>query len=391
MIVRTLQKSLSQSRKSVLLLGPRQVGKSTLLKSLKPELEIDLSDESQFLRFSSDPDLLKSLVEESSARRILIDEVQRLPSILNTAQFLIDQSKSHSRPLQFLLSGSSAVKLRRKSTNFLPGRVLQFYLSGLCAQELNGKINLKKAFRCGFLPEPYLESDLKLTEKLLSSYASIYVKEEIQTEALVRNIQGFARFLFVLAAAAGQVFDFSKASSKAKVSRTSSIRFVEVLEETLIAERVSVFDRAESADTIRHPKIYFFDIGVLNGLLGNFEASADRLGSLMEHVVYNQIRNSAIAFDHPIKISFFRTRHGLEVDFVVEHKGKVWAIEVKSGDVRPSDLEPLIAFRDYFPEVHRCMVVSPTETRKRVINGIGIGSIEWMLSEMGWLSPKSKS
>jgi len=378
-----LKSTLRKTSKSILLLGPRQVGKSTLLRDLKPNMTIDLSQESDFLRFSIDPDLLTSLAEASQPKIIFIDEIQRIPSILNTAQFLLDQAKVEGKSLKFLFSGSSAAKLRRSSANFLPGRILQYNLSGLSANEVGGKINWKKALRFGFLPEPYLAKDSPETEKLLSSYASVYLREEIQNEALVRSIQGFARFLSVVGSNAGQVFDFSKASTKAKVSRTSSIRFVEILEDTLIAERLNVFDRAETADTIRHPKIYFFDVGVLNGLLNNFQASADRLRILTEHIVYNQIRNSAIAFDIPVRISYFRTRHGLEVDFIVELKQKVWAIEVKSGDVVRADLEPLKSFKKYFPQVHRSIVVSDSETKKRSIDGIEIGPLEWLLDEMG--------
>ena len=136
-----------------------------------------------------------------------------------------------------------------------------------------------------------------------------------------------------------------------------------------------------SASIIRHPKIFFFDVGVLNGLLNNFVVSADRKGMLLEHLVYNQIRNSALAQDKDIEIFFFRTRHGLEVDFIVRLDNKIWAIEVKSGAVSKNELSGLIAFREYYPKVHGCIAVSPEE-RRRVSNGILICGVAELLKEM---------
>src|SRR5690606_7303920 len=179
----------------------------------------------------------------------------------------------------------------------------------------------------------------------------------------------------------GKICDFSKISTKSKVSRTGVVRFVEVLEDTLLAQRIEVFSEAEDADVIKHPKLYFFDVGVLNGLLGNFAASLDRLGLLHEHFIYSQLRNSAMAHDEPIDIRYFRTRHGVEVDFVVTLRNRVWAIEVKSGEIDGADLESLRAFRRYYPRVHRCVAVGMREQR-RSIDGILIGNWDELLREM---------
>jgi predicted AAA+ superfamily ATPase len=238
-----------------------------------------------------------------------------------------------------------------------------------------------RALKYGFLPEPFFEKNKSDCEKLLESYASTYLKEEIQAEALARDIQGFARFLLTLASVSGQILDFSKLSSRAKVSRTSCVRFVEILEDTLIAQKVTSFEGAKSADTIRHSKFYFFDVGVLNGLLNNFTASADRSGLLFEHLIYSQIRNSALAHDLPFEIQFFRTRHGIEVDFIVKLRGKIWAIEVRSGDIRSQDLKGLKAFQEYFPAVHQCILVTPKE-KKRKKDGILICDWMSMLKEL---------
>lgn len=382
MIKRLLSNKIRATTKSVLLLGPRQVGKSTLLSAAQPDLTINLARENEFLRYSSDIDLFSDQIESSNAQVVFVDEIQRIPGLLNTIQAIIDEGKG-KRSIRFLLSGSSARKLRRGQANLLPGRVLSYQMSGLCARELNYKVDTVRALRYGFLPEPFFERDNALCEKLLETYSAVYLREEIQAEALARNIQGFARFLMVLATGSGQILDFSKLAKKAKVARSSSIRFVEIMEDTLIAQRLMVFDEAESADIIRHPKMYFFDVGVLNGLLNNFNPSADRKGVLFEHLVYSQIRNSALAHDVSADIRYFRTRHGIEVDFVVTLSGKVWAIEVKAGEASAQDLGGLKAFREYFPKVHRCVLVTPKE-KKRKIDGILICDWVTLLQEMGF-------
>lgn len=368
MLDRLISKKILESSKSILLLGPRQTGKSTLLESLNPDLTVNLAMESEFLRYSSDIDILESLIESERPQLVFIDEIQRIPSMLNTIQAIIDKTKG-KRPIKFLLSGSSARKLRRGHANLLPGRVFTYNLGGLSAKELEYKMDLKKALSKGCLPEPYFEKNSETSRKLLESYASTYLKEEIQAEALSRNIQGFARFLAFMANASGTVLDYSKISTKVKVSRTSCIRFVEILEDTLVAQRVCVFEDAEAADTIKHPKIYFFDVGVLNGLLNNFEVSPDRIGNLFEHFIFSQIRNTAMALDLPCEIFFFRTRSGVEVDFIVKLKNKIWAIEVKVGDITSSDLSGLRAFRNYYPKVHKSIAVS-TKEKSRIIDNI---------------------
>ncbi len=373
MISRLINKKILNSSKSILLLGPRQTGKSTLLNSMKPDLMVNLAMESEFLRYSTNIDLLESLIESEKPRLVFIDEIQRIPSMLNSIQAIIDQAKN-KKPIKFLLSGSSARKLRRGHANLLPGRIFTYNLGGLCAKELDYKMDLNKALRVGCLPEPYFEKNVEIGRKLLESYSSTYLKEEIQAEALSRNIQGFARFLALMANVSGTILDYSKISSKAKVSRTSCVRFVEILEDTLVAQKVCVFEGAPDADTIKHSKIYFFDVGVLNGLLNNYEASPDRIGNLFEHFIFSQIRNTAMALDLPFEIFFFRTRNGVEVDFIVKLRNKIFAIEVKIGDISNSDLTGLRAFRNYYPKVHKCIAVS-TKEKSRIVDNILI--MDW--------------
>jgi len=390
-VKRSLQKIIQDSNKSVLLLGPRQAGKTTLLHSLDPDLVVDLASERQFFQLSSEPGHLESLLEANLPGRVLIDEIQRIPALLNTVQFWIDQQKLNTPPkdrTQFLISGSSARKLKRGQANLAPGRLRVLRMGGLAASELGHKLDCRKALAVGTLPEAYLGKNLAESQTLLRDYSATYLIEEIQSEALTRNLAGFSRYLLALAAQAGNVLDLSKSASKAKVSRSSAARFIEILEDTLIAERLPVYAAAGEADIIKHPKLFFFDPGVLNGLLENFTVSADRTGSLMEHLVYNQIRNSLHALDRRALISYFRTRNDVEVDFVVTlDSGEIWAIEVKAGSVSDDDIKPLLILKDYLSTEQkkklRLAVVSPREGQKRMKSGCLILGLNELLEEMG--------
>jgi predicted AAA+ superfamily ATPase len=329
MITRIVSGEIARTKKSVLLIGPRQAGKSTLMAGLDPDLSINLADEMEFLTHSSRPDELGKLIEQHGAKTIFLDEVQRLPRILNTVQALVDRTKS----LKFYLTGSSARKLKRGGANLLPGRVVNFQLGPLVAAELDYKAETKTILSRGALPEAYLEGEQKAVERLLSSYAANYLKEEIKAEALTRNLDTFARFLQEAVLNVGQFVDFTKLAKKAKMSRHAVPRYFEILEDTLIGHRVFPYEPLmASLDLVRHPKFFLFDCGVYNGMLRNFVPSADRIGVLAEQLVFSQILHSGWARESDTKISSFRTRGGAEVDFIAEVDRKVFAIEVKASD-----------------------------------------------------------
>ncbi len=188
-IKRSLFRRLKEGDKNILLFGPRQVGKSTLCRSLKPDLTVNLADEASYLSYSKDASRIKrevaALTRPSS---IFIDEVQRVPALLNTIQSILDDSKRH----RFILTGSSARKLKRGGANLLPGRVLLEHLDALSIKELGGRFDLEKALRVGTLPGIYLDD--KDGPAILETYASTYLREEIQAEALSKNLGAYARF-----------------------------------------------------------------------------------------------------------------------------------------------------------------------------------------------------
>jgi predicted AAA+ superfamily ATPase len=354
MIHRLISANLKNLKKSALILGPRQAGKSTLIQSLKPDLTIQLADEMEYYTFTSNFAELRTRIESQSPRTIFIDEVQRIPGILNTVQALIDANKK----LKFYLTGSSARKLKRGGANLLPGRVLNFHLGPLVASELDYQLDTRRALIYGTLPEIYLDNKNASTEHLLRSYASNYLKEEIKAEALIRNLEAFSRFMNYAWSTVGVFIDYSKIARQAKIPRHSISRFYEIFEDTLIGQRIWPFEPLrEKADLIKHPKFYLFDNGVLNAALGNFQYSPDRAGPLAEQLIFNQILHSSWAKTKEARISTFRTRGGLEVDFIVELEGETIAIEVKTSDhVLDVDVSPLNQFRSHFPRCKRTFV-----------------------------------
>jgi len=380
MIERTLEKLLRASRKSLLLLGPRQTGKSTLVASLKPDLTINLAHEPTFLEFARNPEELEQrLGAARNLRTVFLDEIQRLPSLLNTIQSILDRG---GRP-RFFLTGSSARKLRRGQANLLPGRVHTYSLGPLVSGELGREMDTRAALSTGTLPGIYVDQERSSREKTLSSYCATYLKEEIQAEALARNIEGFSRFLHVAAACAGSFLDLSKLASEAGVARQSAVRFFEILEDTLIVRRAEAFAKSERRRLVQHPRFFFFDTGVLNGVMGNFEPSPDRVGVLMEHLVFNQIVHTASSLDLDIRVSSFRTEHGAEVDFIVRTKKDTWAVEVKaSKSVGKHDLRGLKRFRDFHGK--KCgAVVLYLGTVEKLIEGIEILPWQVGLERMG--------
>lgn len=373
LIPRSLARKLEKSRKSILLLGPRQSGKSTLIQTLQPEMTINLADEQTFLSFAGNPAELEQRLKGKSYRSIFIDEIQRLPSLLNTIQAIIDQ-RGHA--VRFFLTGSSARKLKRGRANLLPGRVHVYHLGPFSFGELNHLFHVDRALETGLLPGIYLEESEEERIKTLRSYAATYLKEEIQAEALTRNLEGFSRFLFSASHWAGKFMDISKVAAESSVSRASVMRYFEILEDTLIVRRCPPFSRSLRRRLIQHPKFYFFDNGVLNALLGNFKASSDRRGLLFEHLFFNQLIHSAMHADVDISVSTYRTEHGAEVDFIVERGQKVWAIELKSSaDIKKIDIRGFQSFAEYYRKPHR-QCVAYLGTIQKEINGIPV--VPWM-------------
>lgn len=327
MISRIIKKRLAEHAKSILLLGPRQVGKSTLCMELSPDISINLADQEQLHRHLKDEGLIKRIVGSNESQLILVDEIQRIPNMLNTIQYIIDSDKRK----RFILTGSSARKLKRGNANLLPGRVLVMNLSPLMYWELKKDHNLEFLLTKGALPEVYLKDYGK---ELLDSYVNTYLREEIQAEALTKDLGAYGRFLDLAALKSGEQVNYSKIASDSEINKETIRRYFSILEDTLLIRRIPSFTdiygkrRAQQKD-----KFIFFDLGVRNAILGMTynRFTPDSLGLLFEQWVVLQLIYFNEAFRKNWKVSTFRTDQGDEVDVIIETQDKLLAIEIKYG------------------------------------------------------------
>jgi predicted AAA+ superfamily ATPase len=368
MYERVLTRRLSASSRSLLLLGPRQAGKSTLLRSLSPDWILDLASLTTFHEYAAQPERFERELAAApeSRRTIMIDEVQRVPALLDAVQALLD---AHPRRFRFLLSGSSARKLRRGQANLLPGRVLLHHLHPLLAKELGGDFRLDRALAHGTLPGIYAENDRVLREQILRSYVDAYLREEVQAEALVRDIGGYARLLDLAAASSGRILNLHSLSKEASISYETARRYLEVLEDTLVLFRVPAWAGSDRASLVAHPKLLFFDIGVRNAILRRplDRPLADERGLLLEHLVGLELVRRTTDLWPEARLFHFRTRNGAEVDFVMEVGREIWAIEVKSSPrVEERDLRGFESLADRTRRLERRVVVFLGSARQRL-------------------------
>ena len=340
---RLLAGRLAATRSSVLLLGPRQVGKSTICRGLGARLYVDLADESVFIGYAKDPARLRREVDAlPGGSLVVIDEVQRVPALLNTVQSLVDRS---ARRIRFVLTGSSARKLRRGGANLLPGRVILEYLDPLSVLEMED-VDWDRALRLGMLPGIYW-GDEEAAE-ILGTYGEVYLHEEIQAEAATRNLGGYARFLDTVALASGQWLNYSKLSSDVEVPKETVRRFVQLLDDTLVAHRLPPFRPARSTSRrlVQRERVLLFDVGVRNALLGlhRHPLGPDRVGGVFEQWVMLQVIYLNHALRKGWKLSSYRTEAGAEVDLIVERARDIVAIEIKAGkQVTAADTRGLLS------------------------------------------------
>ncbi len=327
MLAPILRETLSSQNKSVLLLGPRQVGKSTLAKALNPSLALDLAREAVFRAHGKDPELIERQVRAlEPGALVLVDEVQRLPELLNSVQALIDQKTGVS----FLLTGSSARKLRREGTNLLPGRVFSHRLFPLTYWELGDAFDLDKCLSKGCLPEVYLED---YGSALLRDYIDIYLREEILAEGLVRRAASFGGLLDVIAKVAGHELNYAALASDSEIPKESLRRYIDILEDTLIVHRLPGFRGTPSRKAVQREKLLVFDVGVRNGILGiqdNVFIDEEK-GALFEQWFIMQLMAYAAYGKRHWQLHYYRDDHKNEVDLVIESRTAVVAIEVKWG------------------------------------------------------------
>lgn len=347
MFDRLIKKPL-EARKSFFLFGPRGTGKTTWLKHNLPDaLFVNLLQSEFYNRLSANPGYLRELIPPDYRDWIIIDEVQRVPAILNEVHDLIE-----ARRLDFIMTGSSARALRRKGVNLLAGRALTYYMHPLTVVEQEGAFNLDNSMQLGHLPARFSEP---APEKYLRDYVQTYLREEVMQEGLTRNIGHFSRFLEVASFSQGETVNISNIAREAHIERSVAENYFSILEDLLIAMRLPVFAHKAKRRLITQKKFYFFDTGVYRAIrpTGPLDSDADLAGPALETLVLQELRAVNDYLECDYNIYFWRTRNQLEIDFVLYGPHGLLAIEIKrSKQVQYKETRALREFKkDYPPAV----------------------------------------
>ena len=326
-----IPRTLVPPRSSFFLFGPRGTGKSTWIRSnLGDAYVVNLLAADSMLRYARDPSHFRAeVLARPTSQWIVVDEVQRVPRILDEVHFLMEE-KGYKR---FALSGSSARKLKRGAANLLAGRAVLRKLFPLTSCELDFSVPTNQLLRYGSMPISVTAADDDAREEFLRAYVTTYLAEEIKAEGLVRDLGGFSRFLEVASLAAGHVTNVSGIARDAAVARETARGHFEILVDTLIGQWLPAYRPRAKIKEVALPKFYWFDSGVLHAAAGGFDQPlpADWDGVLMEHLVLHELQSYLHYRGVKGSLGYWRTPSGSEVDFVWWQGKKVVAIEVKHG------------------------------------------------------------
>lgn len=331
---------------SIFLFGPRGTGKTSYLKEyLKDFLYFDLLDFGVYGPLHADPSRLENLIDPNYKGWIVIDEVQRIPELLNEVHRLIERKK-----FKFVLTGSSARSLRKAGTNLLAGRALTYKMYPLIIQELGDQFNLEHVIKYGLLPSVINHPDPK---KYLESYVQTYIREEVVQEGLTRNVGAFARFLEVASFSQGQVLNVSEISRELGINRLMVANYFDILDDLLLSSRITAFAQRAKRKVIAHHKFYFFDVGVYRTLrpMGPLDSVEEAEGAALETLFLQSLAAVNDYYECGYKIHFWRTQSGEEVDFVIYGTRGFYAFELKrSATITSKSLKGLKTFGEEYPE-----------------------------------------
>ena len=353
---------------SFFLFGPRGTGKTTWLQQSYPHaLWVNLLAPEVLRSYSARPERLRHLVRGSREEQpmVVIDEIQKAPTLLDVVHELLE---SHRPRPRFVLTGSSARKLKRGHADLLAGRALLHAMHPFMAAELGPRFDLDQAMRLGMVP---LVWDAEHPAEVLKTYVALYLREEVQLEGLVRNLGSFSRFLEAISYSHAAVLNVSDVARDCQVSRKTVEGYIEVLEDLLLAARLPVFTRRARRRMTVHPKLYWFDAGVFVSMRAKsvLDRPHEIAGAALEGLVAQHLRAWIDYSGGDSRLAFWRTKAGNEVDFVVWGPNGFWAIEVKhAATIRPADLRSLRSFRRDYPEAELRLVYRGNETLE--IDGI---------------------
>ena len=314
---------LGSGQESLFFWGARQTGKSTLLKTLFPDaLWFDLLISREYKRLSAKPDILRETVLANLNKQpVIIDEMQRIPDLLNEVHWLIS-----NHGVRFILSGSSARKILRSGVNLLGGRALRYELYPLVSAEIPD-FDLMRAINNGLLPRHY---DAASPQRMISAYIGNYLRDEIVAEARLRDAGTFARFLEAAALTNGEMVNYTNIASDCGVSATTVKEYFQIMEDTLIGRYLPSYQKRPKRRVVTAPKFYLFDVGIANNLLGRgrIEQGTELFGKAFEHFIYQEIYAYSRYSENEYPVYYWRTASQLEIDFVLgDHEV---AIEVKA-------------------------------------------------------------
>ena len=361
--------------KSFYLFGPRGTGKTTWVKATFPDaVFIDLLESELFIGLLANPQRLEMYIPRDFNNWIIIDEIQRIPELLNEVHRLIEKYKT-----KFILTGSSARKIKRKGFNLLAGRALTYAMHPLTATEIGKTFDLEYLLKYGGLPSVYAGNEAK---KYLASYVKTYLQEEIQFEGLTRNLGAFSRFLEAASFSQGSVLNISAVARDCAVERKVVENYFSILEDLLIAYRIPVFSERAQRRMIAHPKFYFFDAGVYRTVrpTGPLDRPEEVEGIAYETLVFQELNAINSYLESGYKIFYWRTADDMEVDFVLYGGKGILAFEVKrTAKVTREMTRGLRAFLKAYP-MARAFLIYGGERRLRDDNIEIIPIKEFLLS-----------
>lgn len=366
MFERALQLPLLR-KETFFLWGPRQAGKSTLLRaSFADALWLDLLKSDEFRRYTTRPELLREeLAARPDVKAVVIDEVQKVPALLDEVHWLME-----NRKIGFALCGSSARKVRKGHANLLGGRATRYELFGLSAIELADSFDLTRLLNHGYLPRVFLAERPK---RLLQAYVADYLKEEVAAEGLVRNLPAFSTFLEIASLSDTEIINSSTIARECGVSSHTVQSYFEILVDTLLGRWLPAYTKRPKRRIVQSPKFYFADVGVVNILAkrNELEQGNALFGKALENWVHHELVTYNAYREREATLSYWRLTTGAEVDFIVDDVRA--AVETKaSRKVTSDDLKGLRQLREEHPRLGSAWVVSLESRARRTDDGITI-------------------
>lgn len=348
MLYTRLLKIDPNAQTSIFLFGPRGTGKTSWLKThLDEVIYYDLLDHEVYTRLLAWPKRISEDIPEAFQGWVVIDEIQKAPLLLDEVHRLIEHKK-----LRFILTGSSARKLKQKGVNLLAGRAVIYHMHPLVSLELGQDFNLAQALQYGMLPSIYSHDN---PSAYLKSYVSTYLREEVLQEGLTRHIAVFTRFLEVASFSQGEQLNLTEIAREIGHNRHSVANFFDVLEDLLIAVRIYPFTKRAKRAVVSSPKFYYFDVGVYRSIrpTGPLDSMDEIDGAALETLFLQQLRALNDYFLLNYSIYYWRTVSQLEVDFVIYGEKGFHAFEIKrKQSISKKDLKGLLAFKEEYPEAH---------------------------------------